>query len=198
MAPGEGALSGLAPEPGEPRDTIEASRTTTQESPASMVPKMVVPDVASLREHVGASLGPSDWVEVTQKRIELFAEATGDEQWIHLDEERARRESPFGSTVAHGYLTLSLAPMLLAQCFRVDSVRLTVNYGLEKLRLQAPVLSGSRVRFVGELKAVRLMPGGAARVVIGMTIELENSRKPAGTADAVLVYLPEHPETASE
>jgi acyl dehydratase len=176
-------------------DTIERPGPRTGER---MPTPLVVSDVASLRDCVGKSLGPSEWVTVTQKRIELFAEATGDHQWIHLDQERARRESPFGATVAHGYLTLSLAPMLLAQCFRVEGVRLTLNYGLERLRLQAPVLAGARVRFVGVIKSVRRMPGGAARVVIGMRIEIEGSRKPAGTADAVLVYLPERDPTLED
>jgi acyl dehydratase len=155
-----------------------------------MAAPLVVPDVASLKRFVGAELGPSDWVTVTQKRIELFADATDDHQWIHVDPVRAARESPFGGTVAHGYLTLSMAPVLLSQVLRVEQVALTLNYGLEKLRLHAPVRAGSRIRFRGRIQGVRYIPGGAARVVIAMTIELEGAAKPALVAEPVLVYLP--------
>ena len=154
---------------------------------------LVIPDVASLKRFVGTELGPSDWVTVTQKRIELFAEATDDHQWIHVDPERAARESPFGGTVAHGYLTLSMAPVLLSQVLCVEQAALTLNYGLEKLRLHAPVRAGSRIRFHGTIRSVRDIPGGAARVVIAMSIEVEGMAKPAVVAEPVLVYVPRKP-----
>jgi acyl dehydratase len=155
-----------------------------------MAEPLVIPDVASLKRFVGTELGPSDWVTVTQKRIELFADATDDHQWIHVDPERAARESPFGGTVAHGYLTLSMAPVLLSRVLRVDQASMTLNYGLEKLRLHAPVRAGARIRFRGRIQSVRYIPGGSARVVISMTIELEGAAKPAVVAEPVLVYLP--------
>jgi len=150
----------------------------------------VIPGVSALKEWVGRKLGPSDWVMVEQSRIDAFAEATGDHQWIHVDVERARRESPFGGPIAHGYLTLSLAPALLPQIVRVDGVRMGVNYGVEKMRLPAPVPSGARVRLSGEIKDVREMPGGGARVTFGMTFEVEGGGKPACVADAIYVYYP--------
>ena len=150
----------------------------------------VIPGVSALKEWVGRKLGPSDWVMVEQSRIDAFAEATGDHQWIHVDVECARRESPFGGPIAHGYLTLSLAPALLPQIVRVDGVRMGVNYGVEKMRLPAPVPSGARVRLSGEIKDVREMPGGGARVTFGMTFEVEGGGKPACVADAIYVYYP--------
>jgi acyl dehydratase len=149
-----------------------------------------IPGVRAIREFVDRPVGPSEWVAVTQKKIELFAEATGDAQWIHLDPERARRESPFGGPVAHGFLTLALAPMLLAQLIQVEDVALTLNYGLEKMRMLAPVPAGARVRMSGAIRSVREAPGGAARVVFHLVIEVEGAARPACVGDAVLVYVP--------
>ncbi len=156
----------------------------------SMAEPTVVPDIPSLKNFVGQQLGTSDWVEVTQEQIDAFAGATGDRQWIHVDVERARRESPFGSTIAHGYLTLSLAPVLLPQIVRVNGVRLGVNYGVEKMRLPAPVPAGSRVRVKAELKDVRDMPGGGARATYALAFEVEGGSKPACVADVIFVYYP--------
>lgn len=150
----------------------------------------IIPSVSALKDWVGRKLGPSDWVAVEQSRIDAFAEATGDHQWIHVDPERAKRESPFGGPIAHGYLTLSLAPALLPQIVRVEGVRMGVNYGVEKMRLPAPVPAGARVRLSGEIKDVREMPGGGARVTIGMTFEVEGGAKPACVADAIYIYYP--------
>jgi acyl dehydratase len=151
---------------------------------------VVVPSISALKGLVGKRLGASEWTTVTQRQIDAFAEATGDHQWIHVDVERARRESPFKGPIAHGYLTVSLAPALLPQVLRVEGVRLGVNYGLEKMRLPAPVPAGARVRLVAELKDVREMPGGGARATLGLTFELEGASKPACVADAVYVYYP--------
>jgi len=158
-----------------------------------MATPLVIPDVASLKRFVGTKLGPSEWVTVTQKRIELFAEATDDHQWIHVDPERAARESPFGGTVAHGYLTLAMAPVLLSQVLRVEQAAMTLNYGLEKLRMHSPVRAGARIRFHATIQSVRYIPGGAARVVIAMSIEVEGVAKPALVAEPVLVYVPRKP-----
>ncbi len=153
-----------------------------------MASPTVVPSVSALKDFVGKKLGPSDWVEMTQERIAAFADATGDHQWIHLDTERAEKESPFGSTIAHGYLTIALAPALLPQVLQVEGVRLVVNYGLDKMRLPAPVPSGGRVRLSVEIKDVRELGGSAARVSMGFTFEVEGGGKPACVADAVYVY----------
>jgi acyl dehydratase len=150
----------------------------------------VVPRIGDLKGLVGRELGVSEWVTVTQEQIQAFADATGDHQWIHLDVDRARRESPFQRTIAHGYLTISLAPALMPQIVRVDGVRLAVNYGLESMRLPAPVPAGSRVRLHATLKDVRDMPGGGARATWGLTFEADGGGKPACVADAIYVYLP--------
>jgi acyl dehydratase len=150
----------------------------------------VIPGVRALKQFVGKPLGASSWVTVSQEQINAFADATGDHQWIHVDVERARRESPFKGTIAHGYLTLSLAPSLLPEIFRVEGVRLGVNYGIEKMRLPAPVPAGARVRVLAELKDVRDMPGGGARATFGLVFEIEGGAKPACVADAIYVYYP--------
>jgi acyl dehydratase len=150
----------------------------------------VIPSIGELKGFVGKKLGASDWVTVSQQQIDAFAQATGDHQWIHVDVERAKRESPFKQPIAHGYLTISLAPVLLPQVVRVEGVRMAVNYGLESMRLPAPVPSGARVRMSAELKDVRDMPGGGARATWGLSFEVEGGSKPACVADAIYVYLP--------
>jgi acyl dehydratase len=155
-----------------------------------MADPTVIPDIISLRSFVGKPLGRTDWVTVDQKKIDLFADATGDDQWIHVDEERAKRESPFGGTIAHGYLTLSLAPVLLARIVRVEGVAMGINYGLEKMRLPAPVPAGARVRLSATIKDVRDMSGGAARVTFALSFEVKGGSKPACVADAIYIYYP--------
>lgn len=149
-----------------------------------------IPSIASLKKFIGVKMGPSDWVVVTQERIQSFAEATGDHQWIHTDPERAKSESPFGSAIAHGYLTVSLAPPLVDQLYVIDGCRMTVNYGIEKMRLQEPVRAGSRIRLTAELHKVRMMPSGGARTTVHFVFEVEGGAKPACVCDAVLVYFP--------
>ena len=144
----------------------------------------------ALKQYVGKPLGVSPWVTVSQEQINAFADATGDHQWIHVDTERAQRESPFKGTIAHGYLTLSLAPSLLPEIFRVEGARMGVNYGIDKMRLPAPVPAGARVRVLAELKDVRDMPGGGARATFGLVFEIEGGGKPACVADAIYVYYP--------
>ena len=155
-----------------------------------MASPMVLLDIASLREWIGKKLGVSDWLEITQKRIDLFAEATGDYQWIHVDPERAKRDSPFGTTIAHGHLTLSLSPVLLAQILEVRGARMIVNPGVDHIRLRAPVRCGDRIRMHATLKDLRDLPGGASRATITINFEIEGQRKPAAFGDAMLVYFP--------
>jgi len=150
----------------------------------------IVPSIGALKSFVGQKLGVTDWVTVSQEQINSFADATGDHQWIHVDAERARRESPFKQPIAHGYLTISLAPVLMPQVVRVEGVRMAVNYGLESMRLPAPVPAGSRLRLAVELKDVREMPGGGARATFGLVFEVEGGGKPACIADAIYVYYP--------
>jgi len=149
-----------------------------------------IPGLEAVRDFVGKPLGPSAWTQVTQESIDLFARATGDHQWIHVDPERARRESPFGTTVAHGYLTLALAPALLDQIVRVEGGPTVLNTGIERMRLSAPVPAGSRVRLRAEIKRVREMRSRGLRTTFHLVLEVEGSAKPACTADVALVYLP--------
>ncbi len=139
--------------------------------------------LAELQALVGQELGCSDWLRVDQARIDLFAEATGDHQWIHTDPARAAA-GPFGATVAHGFLTLSLLPVLFETGFVIDDVRMGVNYGLNRVRFAAPVRAGSRLRGRFRLLAYEPLDGGAQLTVESM-IELEGSPKPACVAESV-------------
>jgi len=155
-----------------------------------MATQTVIPTLAEVADFIGVDLGTSDWVSVTQDRIDDFAKATGDDQWIHTDVERARRESPWKETVAHGYLTLSLAPLLLGQILEITESRTAVNSGIEKMRLSSPVLAGSRVRLSGSIQHARSLPGGGLRVAFRLVFEVEGAAKPACTANVVYVYYP--------
>jgi acyl dehydratase len=139
---------------------------------------------------VGTEIGPSDWMVVHQERIDAFAHATGDHQWIHVDCARAARESPFGGTVAHGYLTVSLASVLLPEILRVEKCTRVVNYGIDKLRLREPVPAGARLRLGGVISNVREIRGGAYRVTFSLRWEVEGARRPVCLADVVFVYYP--------
>jgi acyl dehydratase len=136
---------------------------------------------------VGQELGTSDWFEVTQDRVDTFADATGDHQWIHVDVERAKAESPFGGPIAHGYLTLSLLVPLLAQVLVVSDTPMAVNYGLNKVRFPSPVPVGSRVRLTATLKEVEQVAGGL-QLTLSAVIEREGSEKPACIAEPVYRY----------
>ena len=132
---------------------------------------------------VGEAIGVSDWITVTQERIQLFADATGDHQWIHLDTEKAK-QGPFGTTIAHGFLTLSLLPEMSASAFQVEGTKMGVNYGLNKVRFPAPVPSGSRLR--GHFKLLKYEPlEGGAQVTVEVTMEREGSDKPVCVAESV-------------
>ena len=139
--------------------------------------------IAEMQSFVGEEIGVSDWITVTQERIQLFADATGDHQWIHLDTERAK-QGPFGATIAHGFLTLSLLPEMSASAFRVEDTKMGVNYGLNKVRFPAPVPSGSQLR--GRFKLLKYEPlEGGAQVTVEVTMEREGSDKPVCVAESV-------------
>jgi acyl dehydratase len=144
---------------------------------------LTVATPTDLLDHVGAGLGPSDWLEVPQSDIDLFAEATHDHQWIHVDAERAAA-GPFGTTIAHGYLTLSLLVPLVGQLFEVERRSMGVNYGLNKVRFPSPVPAGSRVRVRGTVAAVDQVPGGV-QVVLDLVMEREGGDKPVLVAQPV-------------
>ncbi|WP_151446475.1 MaoC family dehydratase [Lacisediminimonas profundi] len=144
----------------------------------------VIETLGELRELVGQEVAVSDWVEITQQQVQTFAEATGDHQWIHLDVERARRESPYGGTIAHGFLTLSLLPRLMNSAVQMKDVKMAVNYGLNKVRFPAPVPVGSRLRARMTLQSVEDIPGGA-QVTWLVTVEREGSDKPVCVAESI-------------
>ncbi|MGH8910456.1 MAG: MaoC family dehydratase [Egibacteraceae bacterium] len=140
-----------------------------------------------LRKKAGEHLGVSDWHEITQEQINLFADATGDHQWIHVDPELAK-QGPFGGTIAHGYLTLSLAPMLLWEVLHVPDAPLAVNYGINRLRFPAPVPVGGRVRASIDLGGAEEVRGGVQATFV-VTFELEGSEKPACVAELLFRYV---------
>lgn len=152
--------------------------------------KIVIPSLAAVKDYIGRPLGPTDWVLVSQERIDAFAEVTGDTQWIHVDPQRAGRESPWKTTIAHGYLTLSLVPHLLDRIVWVEGFSSAVNIGLDKLRLSAPVPSGSRVRMSAEIKDARNVPRGGVRVTFAVRFEVEGGTKPALLANVNYAYFP--------
>jgi acyl dehydratase len=130
---------------------------------------------------VGQHLGHSEWLAITQERVDQFAEATDDHQWIHVDPERAERESPFGRTIAHGYLTLSLVSALSAQIIEAKGFRMGVNYGADKIRFMSPVPVGARIRASATLDDAKQFEGGV-QMTLGITMEIENHPKPAMVA----------------
>lgn len=150
--------------------------------------KVVVETPDSLREHVGKEIGVSEWLAITPERIAQFAEATEDRQWIHLDRERAERESPFGTTVAHGFLTLSLISRFMKDVILVRSgIGLVVNYGLNRVRFPAPVRAGSKIRARVTLLSVKEVPG-AYETTFSVTVESEGVGKPCCVAECILRY----------
>lgn len=149
-----------------------------------------VSEISDLKEHVGDDLGTSRWVVLDQDRIDAFARATGDDQWIHVDVERAKSESPFGGTVAHGYLTMSVAPALVNELIDVENCTRIVNYGIDKLRLKEPVPAGSRLRVGAKITGVRELRGGGARVTFAIRWEVEGARRHACSAEVVYLYYP--------
>ena len=143
--------------------------------------------VEELISSSGTELGTSSWVDVTQERIDKFADATGDHQWIHTDVERAA-DGPFGGTIAHGFLTLSMLPVFWNELYAVEGVRLRINYGLDTVRFLSPVPAGSRIR--GSVKISRVETRGeAVQAVLTTTIEIEGAERPAAVADAIVRFV---------
>jgi acyl dehydratase len=140
-----------------------------------------------LRSLAGADLGASGWLEISQQRVDTFADATGDHQWIHVDVERAKA-GPFGGTIAHGYLTLSLIPMLSSRIFAVETPGARLNYGLNKVRFPTPVRVGARIRGRASLVALADVPAGK-QLTCAFTIEVEGEPKPACVAETVVLLL---------
>ena len=149
--------------------------------------KVIINSYEDFVNYLGKDLGASEWLEVTQDHINLFADATLDHQWIHVDEARARVESPYKSTIAHGYLTLSLLPHLWEQIIEVNNIKMLVNYGMDKMRFGQPVLTGSRVRMTAKLHAISNLRG-ICKTEINFKIEIEGQRKPAVEGIATFLY----------
>ena len=135
----------------------------------------------------GSQLGPTDWLEVTQERVNLFADATDDHQWIHVDPERAAN-GPFGGTIAHGLLTLSLLPHFTHQLYTVDNIAMAVNYGYNKVRFITPVRVGSKIRARAEIAKIDQLDG-AVQATVPVTVEIEGSDKPAAVAESIVRFI---------
>jgi acyl dehydratase len=146
------------------------------------VTRIVIPSVARLKDWVGKEVALTDWLTVTQERIDAFAAASGDDQWIHVDRERAARESPYGTTVAHGFLTLSLLSHLLREAVEIQGLRLGINYGLNRVRFTGPVPAGSRVRARFQLAAVDDIERGV-QTTWNVSVEREGAEKPVLVAE---------------
>ncbi len=154
-----------------------------------MAGKFVVKTIEELKPLVGKDVTTGDWVQITQERIRLFAEATDDRQWIHLDAERCKRESPFGAPIAHGFLTLSLLPYLDSLCFEIEQpLKLTINAGLNKVRFLSPVVAGSRIRLRKKLVSLAEMSGGW-RATWRASIEIEGQKNAACVAEMTMRYI---------
>jgi acyl dehydratase len=145
----------------------------------------VISSIDDAIDAVGEEFGASDWITVDQDRIDAFADATGDHQWIHVDVERARTGSPYGSTIAHGFLTLSLIPALSKANYRVENAKMGINYGLNKVRFLAPVPAGSRVRVRSELADAAKVDDTTVDLIVRHTVELDGSEKPAAVAELI-------------
>ncbi|HJV76572.1 MAG TPA: MaoC family dehydratase [Noviherbaspirillum sp.] len=145
----------------------------------------VIASMEELKTLIGQEVAVTDWISVTQERVKLFADATGDHQWIHLDVERSRKESPFGGTIAHGFLTLSLLPMMMQSAVTMPDTKLAVNYGLNKVRFPAPVPVGSRIRGRMTLLEVEDIEGGV-QIVWKVAMEREGGDKPVCVAESIV------------
>ena len=148
--------------------------------------KTIIQQACDLLGKEGMKIGPSDWMDVSQKRIDTFADATGDHQWIHVDAKKAK-DGPFGTTIAHGYLTLSLAAKLMPEILEIKGMKMGINYGTDKVRFIQPVASGSRVRGHGEFLEITEVPGGY-QSKLRVTIEIYGQEKPACVVDTISRY----------
>ena len=149
----------------------------------------VITSIDDASAAVGSELGVSDWQEIDQKRINAFADATGDHQWIHIDAQRAKNESPYGTTIAHGFLTLSMIPALTKDNYRVENAKMAINYGLNKVRFIAAVPSGGRIRARSELVDASKVDDTTVNMTVKHTIELDGSDKPAAVAETIVRVL---------
>jgi acyl dehydratase len=148
---------------------------------------MLVTTLEELRELAGREIAVTEWLEITQERIDQFADATEDHQWIHVDRERAQRESPYGTTIAHGFLTLSLIPKFLQESIQVTGLRMAINYGLNRVRFPSAVLAGARIRARLVLQSMRDV-GDATEVIYSITIESQRAEKPSCVAEMLARY----------
>jgi acyl dehydratase len=148
--------------------------------------KLIINSYSEFEKFVGKGLGISDYHKITQEQISMFADATLDHQWIHLDAERAKRESPYGTIIAHGYLSLSILPYLWKQVVEVNNIKLLVNYGIEKLRFNQPVLVNSEVRLKAKLKSLINLKG-ITKAEIEVILEIKDNKKPA--LEGILIFL---------
>jgi len=148
---------------------------------------ITISQLSEFQPLVGEVIGTSDWMKITSERVLDFAKATGDFQWIHLDEERCKQESPFGQPIAHGYLTLSLIPVLYAQLVEVKNIRMAINYGLNKTRFMKPVPVGAHIRLQAKVSSCEEIAGGI-KVITTCTVELEGATKPACVAENIVLY----------
>ncbi|WP_298189987.1 MaoC family dehydratase [uncultured Pseudomonas sp.] len=148
---------------------------------------MVFNSAAALEQAVGKSLGVTEWIIIEQNRVDTFADATGDHQWIHVDPEKASK-GPFGGTIAHGYLTLSLVNYFLPQLMRVENLQMGVNYGCDRVRFPAPVRVGASIRGNGEITQVETLANGAVQVVVRVTVEVKGSDRPGCVVDTISRY----------
>jgi acyl dehydratase len=149
----------------------------------------LIASLQALRDFVGREVGASDWLTITQERIDLFAEATEDRQWIHVDRERAERESPFQTTIAHGFLTLSLVAHFMQQAIKIGApLRMAVNYGLNRVRFTSPVRRGARIRARIVLLSLKNITADAVEAVYAVTVECEGSEKPCCVAESIVRY----------
>jgi acyl dehydratase len=152
------------------------------------MPTFTLNSLQSLKDHVGCELATTGWMAVTQERISEFAEATGDRQWIHVDPERARRESPYGATIAHGFLTLSSMSHFMREAIQLPSgVRQTINYGLNRVRFPGPVRAGGKILARIRLQSCKELPD-CVEAAFGITIETEGAEKPCCVAEWILRY----------
>ena len=152
------------------------------------MPPLLVENLNALKDFVGREFATSDWFEITQDRIQQFAEATEDRQWIHLDRDRAAKESPYGTTIAHGFLTLSLLSHFSKQALQVkNGVRMAVNYGLNRVRFPSPVHAGSKIRARFTLQSLK-EAGNSSEAVFSIVVETENQAKPCCVAEWVVRY----------
>jgi acyl dehydratase len=150
------------------------------------MPPLVIDSLDNLKDHVGKQIATTDWLTVTQERIQQFADATGDHQWIHIDVERSKRESPYKTTIAHGFLTLSLLPQLMPQVLQIKGgIRMGINYGLNRVRFVSPVRSGSKIRAHFTLQSLKELSDGV-EIIYAVTVECEGSEKPCCVAEWVV------------